>query len=86
MVALAIALGLSALCAWDGWRRMLAVEAAKQTDLDKRLAALDERLTKLEGEPAVLRAAIENGVREMRGMLKPLQQQVTWAQQQRERS
>ena len=86
MIALSLAIAVVALLGWDGFRRKLALDASRSTKLEERVTAVEQALESVRAEVPRQQEAIKNGVREMRGLLAPLQNQVLAAQQQRERS
>lgn len=86
MLYLAGAAVAIAVIAWDGWRRKLAFEASRETDVQGRLGALEKRMQAVEDVSNKTQDALRNGVQEMRQMVAPVRTQILEAQRMKQRA
>jgi len=86
MLYLSLAAVVIAALAWDGWRRMLRVEANRQTDVQTRMEELEKGFTDVQARMDRAENAVANGVRETRQLITPVRAQLIEAQQRKARS
>lgn len=74
------AVAIAAL-AWDGWRRRINADVSRETDVSKRLTALEDTVGTFETRMERNEDVIRHGIAEARGLVAPIRSEILSARQ-----